>query len=416
MNFEMQTVEDQSIVTTDAQAEAAVMRTIEAAVILSRRFPRNEESAYAGIIKACKRPKFAKEASYSFPRGGTEIKGPSIYLARECARCWGNIRYGTEIVHMTDNVVKVRAWAWDVETNTHVSAEDEFKKLIQRKTGWVIPDERDLRELVNKHSAITLRNCLLKLFPQDYIEDALKQATQTSIGEATQSPDQMIKGIIVAFQNLNVSVEELDGYLGHALGSATPEELVELQQIGKSIKDGNSRKGEYFGAAPVADTTTEASQQETAKLTMEQITTAPVTNQYHDPLPAPPEDEPVEVPDDVPVAQPPTPKPVTPPATPKKAEKKVPVATRSQSPIPAQSPVVARAAQPQPQAPAPAQRTSNKLPPPKGAKELIEYCKVTFGMSTEEVVKKAGRGATEFHLADHAAIWEQIKQEKGVDA
>ena len=193
MSTELQIMDDQSIVPVDERAEAEVMRTIEAAVVLSRKFPRNQQAAYGGIIQACKRHSFAEGAAYKFPRGKTEVKGPSIYLARECARCWGNIRYGNEVVRMDDDAIKIRAWAWDMETNTYIAAEDEFKKLIYRKNkegvgSWIVPDERDLRELVNRRGAITLRNCLLQLIPKDYIEDALKQATQTLQGKAQQSP------------------------------------------------------------------------------------------------------------------------------------------------------------------------------------------------------------------------------------
>jgi len=243
--------QNEPMVPVDERGEIAVTRTIEAAVILSKRFPRNEEKAYAGIMRACKRPSFAEDAVYAFPRGDKTVTGPSINLAREAARLWGNIRFGWDVVTLTDDTVKIRAWAWDMETNTYNSIEDEFARLVYRKKGgWVVPDERDLRELTNRRSAIAVRNCLLQLIPKDFVEDAMAQSSLTAKGKAEKDIGETIKGTIKAFQTLNVSVEELERYLGHDLKSATPDELVQLQQIGKAIKDGQATKAEFFTGHP----------------------------------------------------------------------------------------------------------------------------------------------------------------------
>jgi len=65
---------------------------IQAAIISAKKFPRDENQAYAKAIKSVQRPSMAESATYNFPRGGKSISGPSVDLARELARCWGNIR------------------------------------------------------------------------------------------------------------------------------------------------------------------------------------------------------------------------------------------------------------------------------------------------------------------------------------
>ena len=235
--------------------EVEVQRTIEAAVILARKFPRNEMRAYEKLMQACRRPSFAEEVTYAFPRGGTTIKGPSINVAREAVRCWGNMRYGWDVVASDEDSEKIRAWAWDMETNTYVQMEDEFRLLIYRKNkngdggSWLKPDERDARELRNRRGATALRGCLLQLLPKDLIEDAQQMATETLKGRAVKSVDTTIKAIVKAFQAVNVTVDEMENYLGHSLQSASPEELVELQQIGKAIKDGQAKKSDFFAPA-----------------------------------------------------------------------------------------------------------------------------------------------------------------------
>jgi hypothetical protein len=222
-------------------------------------------------MKACRRPSFAEDAAYSFKRGRRQdektgdwvdnyVSGPSVNLAREAKRVWGNIQSGVEIVRDDEESRKIRAWAWDIETNVKVFAEDGFLKLIQRKVGkgasakteWVKPDERDLRELTNRRGAIIERNCILATLPKDLIEDALTMAEQTIVNKVEEDPDGARKKIILAFSELNVSPEMLAAKLGHPIVQCSPKQIAELRKIYKSIVDGNSTWAEYAGAAPAA--------------------------------------------------------------------------------------------------------------------------------------------------------------------
>jgi len=227
-------------------AMASAQHEIQSAIIVAQRFRRNEETAYGRLMKSCTRPTFAEEATYSFPRGGATVEGPSVNLAREFARIWGNIRYGLEIVREDEESRQIRGWAWDLETNAKVSAEDEFKKLIFRKQGgWVKPDERDLRELTNRRGAILIRNCLLQVLPKDFVEDAILRVKQTLKDGAASDPDAAKKRILSAFSEFNITGEMLGEFLGHAVAQATPDEVAGLRGIYQSIRDGNSTWADY---------------------------------------------------------------------------------------------------------------------------------------------------------------------------
>ena len=219
---------------------------IQSAIVIAKRFPRNEDGAFQKLMKAAGRSSFADDAAYSFPRGDAKVEGPSINLAREAARVWGNIRYGLEIIRDDEESRQIRGWAWDIETNTKTTAEDDFKKLIYRKKGgWIKPDERDLRELTNRRGAILIRGCLLQLLPKDLIEDAMDRCKATLAKGAQQDPEGARKKIILAFSELNVTPEMLEKYLGHGLAECSPAELAELRKVYKSIADGNSTWAEY---------------------------------------------------------------------------------------------------------------------------------------------------------------------------
>jgi hypothetical protein len=238
---------------------ARVVQEVQGAIIVAQRFPRNEDEARVKLLRACKRPTFAENAEYEFPRGGNDVSGPSVQLAREAARVWGNIQYGFEIVSEDEVWRSIRAYAWDVETNSKPFQEDRFKKLIYRKANggqWVKPDERDLRELTNRRAAICYRNCILQVIPSDLIQEAIEQSRMTLRDRAAADPDGERKRILDAFANdLNVMPNSVEAILGHSVTEASPVEIAKLRAIYKSIRDGNSTLNDYLqSSAPGQDT------------------------------------------------------------------------------------------------------------------------------------------------------------------
>lgn len=253
---------------TQAGTMSAVARAeaeVKAAIAIAKRFPRNETQARINIKNSCERPRFADEALYAFPRGSGEnaatIEGPSVALARELARCWGNIQFGLRIVTDDDERVHILGRAYDAETNTLVEMEDKFKKLIQRKTGWIRPQERDLRELINRRGAICVRNAILQIIPKDIVEEAVERCNETltkaAAGAMKADPKAAARKLAECFDPMGVTVAMLEGYLGHTYDTMTPKEYAQLRTIWQSITDGNSRVDEYFAApkppAPVVD-------------------------------------------------------------------------------------------------------------------------------------------------------------------
>ena len=251
-----------------SQAMTRAQQEVQGAILLAKKFPRNEDQSFLKLQKSCQRSSFAEETSYRFPRGRRQnpetgewennyVEGPSVDLAREAARCWGNVRYGFDVISETKVERHIRAYAWDVEANTWVTQDAFFKKLIQRKvkvngideTRWVEPDERDLLELTNRHAAKAVRNCILQILPKDYIEDALRTAGETKRNRDKSDPEGARKQIVLAFGQLNITPEMLEKYLNHPVAQCSPAELDNLRGIWKSIKDGNSTWFEYTNKA-----------------------------------------------------------------------------------------------------------------------------------------------------------------------
>ena len=258
MNFLPETQTENSltnITSTEVGAVAAVTREqteIQAAIISAKKFPRDEIAAYNKLLKSFERPSLAESSQYSFPRGGDKnVTGPSIGCARELARCWGNIKHGIRIVSVDDEMVHIKGYAIDLETNATVEAEDKFKKLVFRKKGgWIKPDERDLRELINRRGAILVRNSILQLIPPDVIEQIISKANDTLKKAATkslkESREDTVRKLVAAFDGLGVSIEMLEAKLEHKINLINEVEYVELRKIFKSLQDGHTSRNEHF--------------------------------------------------------------------------------------------------------------------------------------------------------------------------
>lgn len=235
-------------------AEQQRARTeVEAAYLVAIKRPRDEDRSVNALEKAISRLGFAEDSYYSFPRGNKEVFGPSVNFAREFARVWGNFKYGFHVVHDDEEKRTIEAYAIDLEWNTSSTREASFKKLIQRKdpetgvTRWITPDERDLRELTSRHASIEMRNCILQLCPKDITDSMINQA-RLSVKSAMKHADikEIREKAKAAFSEIGIYAEQLEGYLGHPVTEATPEEIAELRGILKAIKDGVATRDEYF--------------------------------------------------------------------------------------------------------------------------------------------------------------------------
>lgn len=233
-----------------ASAQAEETALIQSAVVAAHRFPRDEAQVSLRLHAACDRAAFAQEAEWSFPRGGETVRGPSIYFAREALRIWGNTRSGLSVVRDDKTSRKIRAWVVDLENNNYISREAEFAKLIQRRrqggqSQWVVPDERDLRELTNRLGAIELRNAILSILPSYLVDEAIERCQATVRKAASDNVEGARERILRSFSKIQITRADLEVYLGHPWEATSAEQLAELRGVGKSIIDGNSTWAEY---------------------------------------------------------------------------------------------------------------------------------------------------------------------------
>lgn len=235
---------------------------MQALIYNAIRRPRDEAKAIANIQRACERKGFAKLAKYSFPRGkGNKMKmieGPTINFAKEIAKYYQNVKSGFTVLFDDGARVLIEGFAWDMENNVFHSLTDEFRVTHQRKqadgtTEWVIPNERDKRELIFRRASILIRNCLLAIVPRDMIEDALIWCEQTMKNPDKKELGERINDAIRLFHELGVNVEMLSNWISERrevknvnFKDATSTEVGDLISIYNAIKDGQITVGDVF--------------------------------------------------------------------------------------------------------------------------------------------------------------------------
>lgn len=223
---------------TAAMATTRQAQEVQAAMVVAKKFPRNSNESMNRILDACTRKTLAENAMYSFPRGGTEVTGPSIRLAECLAQNWGNLDFGYIELENKNGESQVMAYAWDLETNTRQSKVFSVPHRRETKSGsYALTDSRDIYELVANQASRRVRSCILSIIPGDVVEAALKQCELTLVGSDTPL-EERIKKMVKKYDELGITEEQLGGFIGKNVDAFTAQDIVKLSKIYRSIKDG----------------------------------------------------------------------------------------------------------------------------------------------------------------------------------
>lgn len=235
--------------TVEIESSRAVAEA-QGKLLIAKRFPRNTAKAFADMMESCSRVSFATQAMYSYPRGGQTVSGPSIRMAEELARNWGNIEFGTRELSRRDGESEMEAYAWDLETNLVRSIKFTVKHLRDKKGGAVaLTDERDIYEVTANMGGRRVRACLLAVLPPDYVDSAVQECAKTLAGGNQEPLVDRVKKMLVTFAKWNVTSEMIEARIGKKVEEVFAEDMVELISIHNSIRDGQSKPSDWFGEA-----------------------------------------------------------------------------------------------------------------------------------------------------------------------
>ncbi|MCB7320802.1 hypothetical protein [Lacrimispora sp. 210928-DFI.3.58] len=241
--------------TTTEMVTTRQAQEVQAAMVIAKKFPRDEVESYNRIMRACKRQSLAEQAMYEYPRGGTKVTGPSIRLAEAMAQNWGNLDYGIIELEQKNGESQVMAYAWDLETNTRQTKIFSVPHIRGTKKGNVqLTDPRDIYELVANQGARRVRACILGVIPGDVIDSAITQCNATLAGQCTGPLIDTVRQIAGTFsEKYGVTVQMLEKYIGCKIESFTMNDLIRLKKVYRSLEDGMARREDYFEMVPAAN-------------------------------------------------------------------------------------------------------------------------------------------------------------------
>mgnify|MGYP007043848475 FL=1 len=220
---------------------------IQSMMVIAKKFPRNEKLVLDRILNDCQRPGLAEKALYSYARGGSEITGPSIHLAKAIAKRWGNMTSGIVELEQRNGESVCEAFALDLESNYKESKTFTVPHVRSTKRGsYRLEDPRDIYELVANNGSRRERACILSVIPGDIVETAVEQCVNTMRAQADTSPENVKRMCERFLKEFNVGKEQIEKRIQRRIDSITPAQMVSLRNIYNSLKDGMSTPAEWF--------------------------------------------------------------------------------------------------------------------------------------------------------------------------
>lgn len=225
---------------TRAAAEVA------AAIHVARENPRSEGAARTAMLETCGRLAVASRAFYEVPNRGA---GPSIHLARELARVWGNIDYGVRELSRDDDAgeSEMQVWAWDQQTNAR-STRSFIAPHARMKQGKRerLTDIGDIYLSNQNVGARAVRECIFAVLPGWFVAEAEERCRTTiNNGEGRPLADRITEAV-AKFNDLGVTVAQLEQKLDAEQQSWQGKHLAHLTRIYSSITIDGISPAEFF--------------------------------------------------------------------------------------------------------------------------------------------------------------------------
>lgn len=220
---------------------------IDSMIATAKAFPRDVARAVSNSIYiATMDTETASSCTYSVPRGGKPITGPSVHLARIIMQNWGNLRVEMRVVDTTSKQIVSQAVAFDIESNIAVKV--EVRRSIMTKNGRMNDDM--ITVTGNAANSIAERNAILKVIPKGVTDKVYKAAMGLLTGDISDETKLISKRKNVVsklVKTYSVTEEEVLAAVGKTkMEHIGADELVVLIGIGTAIKEGDTTVDEAF--------------------------------------------------------------------------------------------------------------------------------------------------------------------------
>lgn len=237
-----------------AVEQARAVAEVAAAVQVAQQCPRDMNRAWEEMKAACSRSGLADRAFYTVPNRGKDK--PSVHLARELARIWGNLDYGVHELHRDDvrGMSEVRAYAWDQQTNVRSSRTLQVPhqrmhtdKVTKEKSRQPLIDLGDVYLNNQNIGARAVRESIFTVLPADFVAEAQDICRATlRRGDGKPLPERIANMVTRFKEELGVDVRRIETRVGTKRGQWTAADVAELAVVFGSISRGDARVEDEF--------------------------------------------------------------------------------------------------------------------------------------------------------------------------
>jgi hypothetical protein len=222
---------------TEVEKSRAVAE-VQGAIIVAQRVPRRLDTARTMMAESCRMPRLAERAFFSYSRGDGQVTGPTVHLARELARCWGNIQYGIAELRRDDEagLSEITAFGWDVQTNVRASTTFIVPHKRDKRGGPVqLKELRDIYENNANMGSRRLREQIFAVLPKWFTEEGEDICRATLAKGDGTSVDDRRAGAIRTFAGIGVTADQLERKLARPAEKWTVYDLAQLMITHRSL-------------------------------------------------------------------------------------------------------------------------------------------------------------------------------------
>ena len=217
-------------------------------IATAKRYPRNIMRVMDNAIATVTRNEnTAASCGYALPRGGKQIQGGSVHLARIIAQFYGNIRIQVKAGEVGATHVTASAIAFDLESNYAIQV--DARRKILKKDGKRY-DEDMINTTMLAAMAVAERNAIFKIIPQAMIDEVYQSSRKKLTGDLSNEQKLIAKRKEV-FDYFLKSFDVKELYILKMFGKQTisqitPDDIATLRGVVQAIKDGDITVEEQF--------------------------------------------------------------------------------------------------------------------------------------------------------------------------
>lgn len=237
-----------------AVEQARAVAEVQAAVVVAQQVPRDMQAAIAAMRESTDFMGLAERAFFSYSRAGSTISGPTIHVARELARIWGNVQYGIAELRRDDEagLSEMQAYAWDVQTNTRSSTIFIVPHKRDTRQGTKpIVELRDVYENNANQGARRVREQIFAILPPWFKDEALDRCAATlkrgsDGGQPAKPLAARVADAVKRFEDIGVTADQLEAKVDRARAKWNEHDVTQLGILFRTIERGETRKEDEF--------------------------------------------------------------------------------------------------------------------------------------------------------------------------